>query len=102
MCVLCFVLISSLVDSSGFAGRDGHDADSADGQQVEGGRTDDGARTQGPALEVVADDLNAREQDLGRRAAQCHEGQVGHCAVPDGDLNCLRNILLQKTKTKNT
>ena len=85
---------TSLVDSSVLSGRDGHDADGADGEQVEGRGPDDGAGAQLAALKLVAHDLDAGEQDLGRGAAQGHQGQVGDGPVPHGNLDRLGNVLL--------
>ena len=44
---------------------DARDADRGDGQQVEGGRANDGARTELFRLEPAANDSNHRQKNLG-------------------------------------
>ena len=84
----------SLVNPPRLALGDADDADSRDDQQVEGGRADDGAGAELAGLEGVLDDLDAGEEDLGRRGAERHEGEVGDGAVPDGHLDDLGLVLL--------
>lgn len=76
------------------AGHAAH-ADGGDDEQVEGRRAHDGAGPQRPRVETVADDLHDGEQDLGRRGAERHEGEVGHRVVPDAHLNHLGLVLAQ-------
>ena len=49
---------------SGLAIRNGDDADSRDGEEVEGSRADDGARAQRLRLEPVPHDAHDGQQDL--------------------------------------
>ena len=59
--MLRFVFSSSLVDSSRLSGGDGHDADGANGEQVEGRRSHNRPGSKLSALEVVANDFDAGE-----------------------------------------
>ena len=90
----CLSTNCSLVNPPRLALGDADDADGRDDQQVEGGRADDGAGTEFAGLERVLDDLDAGEQDFGRRGAERHEGEVGHRAVPDRHLYDLGLVLL--------
>ena len=90
----CLSTNFSLVNPPRLALGDADDADGRDDQQVEGGRADDGAGTELAGLEPVLDDLDTGEEDLGRRGAERHEGEVGDRAVPDGHLDDLGLVLL--------
>lgn len=63
------------------------DANSSDNEQVEGGRPDDGARSEGSRLEPVPCDLDNGEQNLWGAGPQSHEGEVGDGVVPDADFD---------------
>ena len=54
-----------VLDPPDLAVGDPHDADAGDGQQVEGGRANDGARTELFGLKPVANDSNHRQKNLG-------------------------------------
>ena len=88
-CAPCLGSQLCLVDPPRLARRDADDADGGDDEQVEGGRADDGAGAELAGLELVLDDLDAGEQDLGRRGPERHQGEVGDGAVPDRNLDNL-------------
>ena len=57
------------LDPPDFPGGHPGDADGRDGQQVEGGRTNDGARAKFLRLKIVSDDPDHRQKNLrGRRS----------------------------------
>ena len=83
----CWSHFYYLIDSSSFTLGHSDDADGRDGEQVEGRRADDRSWSEFSGLEIVSDDFDDWKQDLGSGRAQGHQGQVGDCSVPDGDLD---------------
>jgi len=70
-------------DASCLRWRHANDAHSSDTEQIESGWTDDRTRSKFTGQEPVADDFNARQQNLRSTRAERHQCQVGHRVVPD-------------------
>ena len=51
-------------------------------EKVEGGTADDGGRSERAGVEARGDGLDHRQDDLWRRRAEGHEGEVRHGRVP--------------------
>ena len=75
---------------SRFAEWNGRDADGADAEQIESGRSDDGAGSQLAGLEISTHHLDDAEKNLRRRRAQRHQRQIGNGVVPNPHFNHLR------------
>mmetsp|Transcript_77920 Transcript_77920/g.238410 ORF Transcript_77920/g.238410 Transcript_77920/m.238410 type:complete len:416 (-) Transcript_77920:12-1259(-) len=72
-----------LLDVAHVAIIDHHDAERNDHQQVEGGAAHDGAWAQALEVEVLGDDVDHVQKDLGRAGPERHERQVGDRFVPE-------------------
>ena len=69
------------------------DADRDDDKHVERGAAHNGAGAQSSSLKVMADHFNDGQQDLWRRRAQGHQGQVRYRLVPDAH-GCRRRLTI--------
>ena len=57
-------------------------------EKVEGGTADDGGRSERAGVEARGDGLDHRQNDLWRRRAQGHEGEVRNRSIPDLEPGC--------------
>mmetsp|Transcript_164254 Transcript_164254/g.526766 ORF Transcript_164254/g.526766 Transcript_164254/m.526766 type:complete len:207 (+) Transcript_164254:1897-2517(+) len=79
----CDDVHTDLLDVAHLPGRNGKDAHCNDDLEVEGGTAHDGARTEALEVELLRENVDETEQDLGRAGAQRHQRQVGDRGVPE-------------------